>query len=451
MIFRILCGCTEGQRAILHTYSGPELLAMLKKLSSIQLMKHILPGLLTFAIWASLPAQAQTISSFDDLTLPGAETSYEQTLSGPQSYQFQSGNVSYFGNLESWGGFSGFNFTNITDTIDGSYLNDKASITGSGRNGSANYAVAYAFADWMVSLTESIEIGLKLNGAAAGSKVPGFYVTNSTWVYHYIRDNYTEGNWFQLVVRGYQNNMRVQDSVVVTLASVTANDTVLIKDWEWVNLMPLGDVDSLTFQVRSNDEFTPFYFVMDDLITLDNACPIPVNIAATSISETSATISWNNMVPNFSADYEISIDESATLEPGTISGTHIVSDNSYQENGLQPGVTYYAHLRTRCEGGGTSNWDTASFQTMTEVSISGFNSKPGKFSISPNPATDYLNIDAAKGLNIAVFNLEGKMVLQARNSTKINIAHLPAGLYHIIASDTAAGTSFSARFSKLNP
>src|SRR5690606_10260095 len=146
------------------------------------------------------------------------------------------------------------------------------------------------------------------------------------------------------------------------------------------------------------------------------------------------------MVPNFSADYEISIDESATLEPGTITGTHIVSANSYQENGLQPGVTYYAHLRTRCEGGGTSNWDTSSSQTMTEVSITDFNNKLKKFSIGPNPATDYLNIDAAKGLNIAVFNLEGKMVLQTRNSTKINIAHLPAGLYHIIASDTAAGT-----------
>lgn len=415
-------------------------------------MQYKLHALLALSLISIGAARAQTIATFDDLTLPGANTDYTATLpasSQTQHYTFQSGLVSFHGVLESWGGYGAFNYSNIADTVTESFTNDKAAVTGSGFDHSANYGIAYAPADWPAHPDESLLIGAALSGNAAGSKVAGMYVTNTTYGYSYIKNSYISGDWYKLVVRGYLNHALVQDSVVVTLADYTANDTTLIKTWEWVNLLPLGNVDSLSFQVISTDEYTPFYFAIDNVTTLDGICPVPQGIAAVSINENSATLNWNAGFTGLTTHYEIAVDQSATLSP--IATAITLTANTYSANGLSPGTLYYAHIRSSCDDGSFSAWDTASFSTLQTTGI--FQEQRGQIALtlSPNPATNLLSLHTTVAVDATILSIEGKQLLAEQNAKNINITSLPAGIYILKVTDTAGtGKQSTLKFIKQN-
>ena len=69
----------------------------------------------------------------------------------------------------------------------------------------------------------------------------------------------------------------IKDSVIAVLADFRSNNSsedYILKTWKWVNLLPLGDIDSLSFSYRSSDvgQFgmnTPGYFCMDNFTTKD--------------------------------------------------------------------------------------------------------------------------------------------------------------------------------------
>lgn len=411
-------------------------------------MTYKLPVIVTAALFTiGLQVKAQTVSTLDDLTLPGADTDYATSLPSAQPYSFQSGLVTYYGVLESWGGYGAFNYTNIVDTVTNSFTNDKAAITGSGYN-SSNYGVAYLSADWPANPDKSVLVGAKLEGAAAGSKVVGMYVTNATWSYHYMNTTYENGDWYKLVVRGYLNNAQVADSVTYTLGSFATGDTVLIKTWEWLDLTSLGNVDSLSFQVMSSDEYTPFYFAFDNLTTLDGVCPEAESIAATSVNENSATITWSNAITGFTTNYEVAVDQSATLAPTATATT--VSNTTYTQNSLASNTMYYVHVRAACDDGGFSAWDTASFKTLQGTGIFQAQRNELQVSISPNPATDMLTLHSRLAVNAAVYGIEGRELLKVTNATRINIASLPAGIYLLKVTDTTGGKQTTLRFTKYN-
>lgn len=412
-------------------------------------MTYKLPKLITAALLSLGIAQtnAQTVSTLDDLTLPGADTDYATSLPSAQSYSFQSGLVTYYGVLESWGGYGGFNYTNVVDTLTNSYTNDKAAITGSGYDQSENYGVVYLAADYPAHPEQSVPLGVTLEGAAAGNKVAGMYITNSTWAYHYMKTTYGDGDWYKLIVRGYLNGTESADSVTYMLGSVATGDTVLLKHWQWLDLTVLGDVDSLGFQVRSSDDFTPFYFAFDNLTTLDGLCPEVKDIAATSLNENSATLTWgNNIGGGFTTNYEVAIDQSATLAPTATAST--VSDATYSQNGLTPNRVYYAHVRTACEDGSFSAWDTASFKTLPTTGIFGQRNNGLQVSLSPNPATRSLSLHSTIPVNAVVYSLEGKVMLQISNAGTIDISMLPAGVYLLNVSDQKGLGQNTLRFVK---
>lgn len=416
-------------------------------------MQYTLRSLFTAsALMAGIASsQGQTVATLDDLTLPGTDTSFSTTQALGQAYGFQSGNATFFGQQEFWGGLTGFDYSNHTDVSSPGYWNDKCAITGKGHNNSDNYAVAYVQADWPARPTYGMPVSARLENDAKGNLVAGFYVTNTTYAYNYINDYYQTGDWFKLVVQGYLNGALKTDSVVYTLASFETSGNTLVDSWEWVNLLPLGQVDSLTFYVYSSDEFTPFYFALDDLTTMDGVCSTPMGFLISSINETSATFSWTAPYPELVARYEIAIDQSLTLTPDA--GTTIVdvAETEFTQDLLDANTSYIAHYRSKCIDGGYSDWDTIAFQTLD---FPNGIATPGKdalaISLSPNPAKDAIAIHSTlPSLDVQISDINGRVIFsQKSHRGKISIAQWTNGVYILKASDPESGLQVVKKFIK---
>lgn len=258
--------------------------------------------LLLSAVIVTAGANAQTVATFDTLHLSKPDTFYVN-YSNPGNDVGFSDALAYFPCTydTSFGGYwsSGFVYSNMTDSATSGYGNLYAAKAGIGYNGSANYAVVNG--DAMIHL----------QSYALHDTVAGFYVTNSTYAYNSMRDGDqfakkfggTTGNdsdWFKLTVRGYLNGQLKSDSVDFYLADYRfSNNTqdYLLKDWHWVNLMPLGNVDSISFELSSSDNSqfgmnTPAFFCIDNFTTTAN---IP-----TSVHETAALMA--KVYPNPATD-----------------------------------------------------------------------------------------------------------------------------------------------------
>ena len=111
------------------------------------------------------PSKAQFVSDIEELTLN--PESFWNGSNGSGS--FSSGPVKYINSYNaSWGSWSGFSYSDITDNTTAGYANQYSAITGKGALNSKNYAVGYG-SDTIV-----------LNNPA---NMDGLYVTNSTYAY----------------------------------------------------------------------------------------------------------------------------------------------------------------------------------------------------------------------------------------------------------------------------
>ena len=182
--------------------------------------------------------------------------------------------VDWGGGATSWGVFA---YSNKTDTVTSGYLNQYSSYAGGGYDHSANYGIGY--------FDGTNEVCLILSEEAKGDSIAGFFVTNNT--YSALSMKYGDGfskkfggisrndsDWFLLSISGYRNGLPKPDSVNFYLADYRFSDSTqdyIVKDWQWVDLNPLGRVDSIKFQFSSTDNGsygmnTPAYFCLDNLM-----------------------------------------------------------------------------------------------------------------------------------------------------------------------------------------
>ncbi len=232
-------------------------------------MKKMLLAVSVFCIQFT---QAQTVVTFDDLTLtPNSYWSGSDSSGG-----FTSGGV-YFENSYTgyWSG--GFIYSNTNDVTTAGYTNDFSAFTGNGGNGSANYSVNYG--------SSSIDFGTE--------KVIGsIQLTNSTYAALSMRDgdafgkvfgsvNGADGNpdgtngedFFRLLIVGRDAQSAVTDTVVFYLADFRfANnmEDYILNTWQTVDLTSLGEVQFLEFELESSDIGnwginTPAYFALDNI------------------------------------------------------------------------------------------------------------------------------------------------------------------------------------------
>ena len=266
---------------------------------------------LAATLFTSSATIAQTFSEFENLTL--APNSYwigatsNPTVSA--SSTFTSGNAIFPNTYNgSFGGYweSGWAYSNMKDSTTAGYMNQYSARTGVGYNGSTNYAIAQG---------GFINIVLRLNATAVGKQLDGVYVTNSTFAAISMRDGDqigkkfggTTGNdpdWFKLKITKYLGGtLQANDTVVFYLADFRfANNTqdYIVKSWQYVNLKPLGNVDSLLFELTSSDvgSFgmnTPNYFCLDHFTTLNNV--------ALGIEESTSNNSAISIYPNPAKDF----------------------------------------------------------------------------------------------------------------------------------------------------
>jgi hypothetical protein len=234
-------------------------------------MKYTLTMIFAMMI---LSLAAQTTSDFENFNI-----GLDSSLNGSDGNGgFQNGNILLTNSFNpTWQSWNGWGISSMRDTLTPGYLNDLSAITGSGYN-SPTYATAFA----------SNGSRIELQGNAAGGIVNGFYATNNTYGYLSMRDGDSfakkfggligdDPDYLLLTIKKYKDGVLGIDSVDFYLADFRFSDNsqdYIVKDWQYVDLTSLGDVDSLEFIMRSTDNGsfgmnTPAYFCMDDFTTAD--------------------------------------------------------------------------------------------------------------------------------------------------------------------------------------
>lgn len=208
-------------------------------------------------------------ADFENLTL--SANKFWNKTNGTVVQTYTNGNIrlnsSYA--ISSYGDYwsRGFAISNHTDvgldsTVSGSSKIFTA-VTGMGVDSSANYAIVQ---------NKSYVV---LTGVAAKKQVAGVYVTNSNYAYLSMKwgdafsRKFNDSDYFLVKIKGMLNGV-VTDSVSVFLA----NNGSILTTWQWVDLRPLGNVDSVNFTLLSSDvgQFgmnTPGFLAIDNFTTRD--------------------------------------------------------------------------------------------------------------------------------------------------------------------------------------
>lgn len=228
----------------------------------------------TILLLSTTLMMAQTIVDFESFDLED-----ESFLNGSDGNGgFEAGTIFLPNSYNAaWNSWSGFAISNTTDTGTPGPTNQFSSIAGGGAENSEHYAVSFA----------GSPVVIYLNDDAIGQPVHGLYITNSTYTYWSMKegDDFAKkfggptGNdpdFYSASFKAYRNGFLMNnDSVEFFLADYRAQDPAddyILFEWEWVDLTPLGDVDSLQITIYSSDTGnfgvnTPAYFCLDNVTT----------------------------------------------------------------------------------------------------------------------------------------------------------------------------------------
>ncbi len=104
--------------------------------------------LLSALVLGTTAIKAQTVASFEGLSLAHADTFYTNYTASGTDVGFDNG-LAHFPCVydTSWGGYweQGFAYSNMTDSVTSGFMNQYSAKAGIGRAGSAKYAVAYVY------------------------------------------------------------------------------------------------------------------------------------------------------------------------------------------------------------------------------------------------------------------------------------------------------------------
>ncbi len=179
---------------------------------------------------------------------------------------FVSGSYS-FSNTYSldWNSWSGFAYSNKTSSDFTTLADQYNAATGGGRNGSANFVVAFSGGD------------VRVLNRAEGDSLRGCYVTSSAYAMNSILNGdsyaqkFTEGSWLKIIFTGHRTDGTTADIeyYLADYRPAKEADRYCLDTWQWVDLRALGEVTSVSFTIDGSDKSygylnTPTYFCMDD-------------------------------------------------------------------------------------------------------------------------------------------------------------------------------------------
>jgi hypothetical protein len=208
-------------------------------------------GLLT--IGSSSQVLAQQVVDFEDLSL--APNSYYNGSDSAGGFTSRGAffNNSYNPTFDSW---SGWSYSNTTNTTTPGFTNQYSAYTEGGFNGSSNYGVAYTFSPG----DAYIDLPTGFNAQSA-------QITNTTYAALSILngDQFAKkfggvsGNdpdFFQLTITGLDKQGTAIDNVNFYLADYRFSDNskdYLVDTWKSVDLSSLKQATRLSFAVTSSD------------------------------------------------------------------------------------------------------------------------------------------------------------------------------------------------------
>ena len=281
---------------------------------------------------------AQTTVNFESLTVPASgyfNGSTEYTGNGEAqiiTYEEELANfyVNYTAVYDDQGDLSydywnGFAYSNQTDLNTASYTNYSAySPNGGGANGSSNYGFVYTYSGDTMTFDQTVN-------------VQSIMITNSVWAYKFIDGSdgsghaFGAGDYFKLTITavtddngtlGDSGDDTLGNSVDFYLADFTNGNATIIGDWTSVDLSSLGNVKGLKFTMTATDNYTPYYFAMDDLV-YSTTLATSENMLANSIS----------IFPNPTSSYiKINGLDNANIAIFNLNGEKVISKRNYNTN-----------------------------------------------------------------------------------------------------------------------
>jgi hypothetical protein len=239
-----------------------------------KLLATILMGLFTSNALLAQTADFQDLPLAPDSFYNGADASGGFTTRG---MHFANSYNTTFG---SW---SGFAYSNKTDTTTPGFTNQYSAIAGSGAGGSSTYGVSYTGSnDAVVTLP-------------AGRTVASASITNTTYAYLSMRDgdgfakkfggaSGNDPDFFKLTITGLDEANVALGTVDFYLADFRFADNAsdyLLSGWTAVDLSALSAARKLSFELTSSDNGTfgmntPAYFAIDDLVTVPEPAALGV-------------------------------------------------------------------------------------------------------------------------------------------------------------------------------
>lgn len=307
------------------------------------ILKKIKTTIIVLAITAS--ANSQTVSTFENFNLLPDSFIDGRLINPGNSISFQSGNASFSNFYDSsFGGFwgSGFAISSMRDTVSSSFVNQYSSANGSGHN-SISYTVFQR------------EGTVKLISNASGKQIKGFYINNSTYSYLSMKNgdafakkfgglSGNDPDWFLLTIKGWKSGATLSDSVNFYLADLRNTDNskdYILKNWTWVNLLNLGNVDSISFVLSSSDNGTfgmntPAYFCIDNFTTQD------IGVAVKTVLNNSDVRIYPNPVSDF-LSIETEKINPVSIEVYDVCGNKImdvISSNKIDVSMLKSGIYF---------------------------------------------------------------------------------------------------------------
>jgi hypothetical protein len=175
--------------------------------------------------------------------------------------------------------WSGFAYSNVVNTTDGTFLNQYASKPGGGFGRAVTtYAVAYGDGATVV--------------LPVPTKVAGFRIANTTYAYgimafpdpNNLSTPLASGTgWFATTATGKLGTMTTGSATFYLADLRGASPPGILATWAWFDLSSLRTVDRIEFTFDGSDKHpifglnTPAYFAMDNLTVA--AVPEPSSIA----------------------------------------------------------------------------------------------------------------------------------------------------------------------------
>ncbi|HCC70727.1 MAG TPA: PEP-CTERM sorting domain-containing protein [Bacteroidales bacterium] len=206
---------------------------------------------------------------------------FEELVTGAEGYWngsggeggFYSGNA-YFVNhynagYDSW---SGFAYSNHTDTETGDYTNQYSSIAGTGAELSENYGVYFFFgaADTLVFTVEE--------------KIKNIALCNSTYAYKVMQNGNdfakkfggtdgTDPDWFKLTLTALDidnNKLGLAEIYLADFRSENSAEDYIANSWQNIDLSIFGFIKTLVFEMSSSDTGdwgmnNPAYVCLDNI------------------------------------------------------------------------------------------------------------------------------------------------------------------------------------------